>query len=346
MRTISLDVHADYCQMAVLNKDAEVVLEMQVPTTREDIRRVIGGIPGPKHVVFEEGSLSGLIYDAVKDLVDEITSTDPTRNALISRSENKNDENDAVSLGLLTLNKSIRKIFVPEEPHRTLRSLLSYDNSLQASVVRVNNAMKALCRRWGIKCRGRGIRRRERRRELARELPNATLRWQLEGLGRQMDLLRLERTRVCRHRARITRSMSAVAQLKTIPGVGPIVAPTIVAWVVDPHRFRSRSALAAYAGIGIGGRVSDWKPTRRPRAMKRGNRQLKRVLFIGAEAAIKGANALAKRYQARIAAGWDHRKARRDIARHILFIACAIMNHGGEYDDGRVIVPDGVTSNR
>jgi len=340
MRTISFDVHADRCQMAVLNKDAEVVLEMQVPTSQEEIRRVVAGIPGPKRVVFEEGPLSGLIYDAVKDVADEVMSTDPGRNALISRSENSDDESDAVSLGLLTLNKSVREVFVPEEPHRTLRSLLAYDNSLQASVVRVNNAMKALCRRWGIKCRGRGIRQRETRRELTRELPNATLRWQLEGLGRQMDLLRLQRMRVCRPRTKLTRHIPAVTQLKTIPGVGPIVAPTIVAWIVDPHRFRTRSALAAYAGLGIGRLVSDWKQTRRPRAMKRGNRQLKRVLFIAAEAAIKGANSLARRYDARIAAGWDQRKARRDIARHILFIACAIMNHGGEYNDGLVTVPN------
>jgi hypothetical protein len=37
--------------------------------------------------------------------------------------------------------------------------------------------------------------------------------------------------------------------------------------------------------------------------------------------------------------GWDRKKAIRDIARTILFIASAIMRTGKEYDDGLVSVP-------
>ncbi len=62
---------------------------------------------------------------------------------------------------------------------------------------------------------------------------------------------------------------------------------------------------------------------------------LERVLFIAAEAASKGDNAFARRYQARIAAGWERRKAIRDVARKILFTACAIMRTGREYDQVR-----------
>ncbi len=36
---------------------------------------------------------------------------------------------------------------------------------------------------------------------------------------------------------------------------------------------------------------------------------------------------------------WLDRDAMRDVARHILFIACAIMRTGKEYDDGLVNVP-------
>jgi hypothetical protein len=58
-----------------------------------------------------------------------------------------------------------------------------------------------------------------------------------------------------------------------------------------------------------------------------------------AKAAVRGVNAISKRYQSRIAAGWPYDKAIRDTARTILYVACAIMRTGKEYDDGRVNVP-------
>lgn len=97
--------------------------------------------------------------------------------------------------------------------------------------------------------------------------------------------------------------------------------------------------LGSYAGLGLGRGITNWKPVGRARASRRGQRELKRVLFIAAEAAIKGANALARRYQSSIASGWDRKKAVRDIARTILFIASAIMRTGKEYDDDLVSVP-------
>jgi hypothetical protein len=63
------------------------------------------------------------------------------------------------------------------------------------------------------------------------------------------------------------------------------------------------------------------------------------VLFLAARAAIRGDNAFARRYQARRAAGWDDRKAIRDIARKLLFTACQVWKTKQEYDDGRINIP-------
>jgi transposase len=340
MKTIALDVHADLSQMAVMTKDGEVLLEMQVQTRPEELRRVVSGIPGPKRVVFEEGPMSGLIHDALKDVADEVVSVDPAHNALIGRAEDASDERDAVRLGTLANNRSTRPVYVPEEPHRTLRSLTRYDYKLACAVTGVKNAMKALCRRWAVPCKGAAVYRKETRGEFVSQLPSSPVRWQLSSLGRRLDSLRLERIRAKRSVARMSRKLPVVEMLKQMPGVKHVVAPTLVAWIVDPTRFKSRSALASYCGLGLGQGFTNWKPVGRARASRRGNRQLKRVLFIAAEAAIKGDNAFGRRYQARIATGWDRRKAIRDAARTILFTACAIMRTRKEYDDGRVNVPE------
>ena len=138
----------------------------------------------------------------------------------------------------------------------------------------------------------------------------------------------------------------------------------MAAWIADPTRFKSDSGLALYSGLGL---KNDWtagKQVKRARASKRGNRELKRALFLSARGALKGESALRKRYDARIAAGWDDRKAIRDVARGhvlretrlddvarshvlrgtrlddvartILFVACAVWRSGKEYDDTRI----------
>ena len=158
-----------------MTKDGEVLLEMQVPTRPEESRRVVGGIPGPKRVVFEEGPMSGLIHpeqpgvsgDALKDVADEVMSVDPTRNALISRAEDGSDEKDALRLATLVNTRCTRAVYVPEEPHRTMRSLTRCDHAPAEEVAAVKNSLKARkvgtfegpgvpapCRRWAIPCKG------------------------------------------------------------------------------------------------------------------------------------------------------------------------------------------------
>jgi hypothetical protein len=98
--------------------------------------------------------------------------------------------------------------------------------------------------------------------------------------------------------------------------------------------------LCSYAGLGLGQGYTDWKPISRARASKRGNRAIKRVLFLAARAAVKSKSALARRYEAQRQAGLDERAATRNLARTILFIACSLWKKGKRYDDTCVAVPN------
>jgi hypothetical protein len=98
-------------------------------------------------------------------------------------------------------------------------------------------------------------------------------------------------------------------------------------------------ALAAYAGLGLKQDVSNWRagPSH---ASRRGQRQVKRVLFLAARAVVRWADsAFARRYAARRAMGWEDRKAIRDVARQLLFAVCHVWRTGEEYDDARINVP-------
>ena len=106
----------------------------------------------------------------------------------------------------------------------------------------MKNGIKAAFRRQGIHCRGVRVYGRTGRSEALKKLPNAALRWQMQSFYRRLDALRRERVGAHRMLKKQVRGMGAVRRLQTIPGVGPVTARTITAWVVDPLRFRSRRA--------------------------------------------------------------------------------------------------------
>lgn len=339
MKTVSLDVHSEASQLVAVSSEGEIILEMKVATETEELRRIVGGIPGPKRVVFEQGPLSGMISDALEGVADEIISADATRNALIAKSEKNSDERDARDLALLSRANALHEIYIPPEPYRTLRSVVVYDYGLAGAMTAVKNKIKALCRRHGIRTRGTAVYIKKNRKEVMNALPGPCLRWQLQSLYRRLDGLRRDRIGAHRAMSGMIKNLPEVKLVQSIPGLGPKTARVVVAWIVDPHRFKSRSALSSYAGLGLGQGWTNWKPVGYARASRRGQRQLKRVLFIAARAAIAGKNTLAKRYEIRRSAGWDDRKAIRDIARTILFILRAVWITGKEYQDALVKVP-------
>jgi transposase len=287
----------------------------------------------------EQGPQAAYIARAIEDLVDEIVAADPARNALIARAEDASDERDARRLGTLDLAGALHPVFVPDLQHETLRSLLRHDLAILRSSTMTKNRLKALLRRHAVPVEGKGVYRRAGREGIRRRLPNADLRWQLDSLWRQLDQLRIDRVGVRRQIGRAARKLPTVKPLKTIPGVGGLVAATLVATIVDPARFGSQAKISSYGGLGLAQGFTAWQQVGRTRASKRGNRMLKRVLFLAARAATRSRSALGARYHARIAMGWDDKKAIRDIARKIEFIACAIMRTGRDYDDNMVNIP-------
>lgn len=85
-----------------------------------------------------------------------------------------------------------------------------------------------------INCRSQVIAKRTRARDLLLE--------EIETLIRQVR-------RIEQQLNRQAQQSSAVAQLRSIPGVGIRTAEAVAAFVDDPHRFRNAKAVGAYFGL-------------------------------------------------------------------------------------------------
>lgn len=85
----------------------------------------------------------------------------------------------------------------------------------------------------------------------------------------------------------------AARRLTTIPGVGPIIAATVRAAVPDPAGFRTGRDLAAWIGLTPRANSSGGKE-RLGKISKRGNKQLRTLLIVGATSILKQARRGAK----------------------------------------------------
>ncbi len=104
---------------------------------------------------------------------------------------------------------------------------------------------------------------------------------ELEALGQRIKAIEAEI--MAWHRAN-----EASRRLATIPGIGPITAPAIVATVPDPAVFHSGRQFAAWIGL-VPRQNSSGGKERLGGISKQGDRYLRRLLVVGATAVIRHA---------------------------------------------------------
>lgn len=171
-------------------------------------------------------------------------------------------------------------------------------------------------------------------------MPTPSAEFPLQSLYRMLDAQQAEGLAVRGQLRKMTRDWPVFRRLCEIPGLGPVLAHTLWAWMVDPCRFHSRRALSAYAGLGLKQNVTNWSPTHRARASQRGQRQVQRALLLAARAILRcDHSSLAQRDRARREKGWIDSKAIRDLARTRLFVIVHVWKTGESYDDARITVP-------
>jgi transposase len=83
-------------------------------------------------------------------------------------------------------------------------------------------------------------------------------------------------------------TMPAVEHLRTVPGIGVLTATALVAFVGEPHRFRSGRHFASYLGLTPRENSSGFR-RRLGRISKRGNTYLRMMLTHGARSALLAA---------------------------------------------------------
>lgn len=336
---IALDVHCAFCEMAVVTSRGKLVLRDRRETRIPALREAISQVRRPRRLTFEEGPLADWLARELRSSVDELVVCEPRRNHWIARDGDKDDPIDARKLADLYRGGYLKTIHQSESLGRSLlKQQVSLYHDRVRERVRQGNQLVALFRRHGIFFRATESLNEEKWATRIEQLPNSpVLRQGLDLVCQVYKQLTAQEEILRAGLIRLAKQEKPVRHFEALPGMGWIRSVTFYAYIDVPHRFRSKTALWRYSGIGLERRHSGRGPVQ-TRLSRQGNRRLKNVLLSAAQTAIaQGDNPFADKYR-----HWTQEEgmpapnARRNVSRAIAATMWSLWKTGQTYDAQRV----------
>jgi transposase len=328
-RAIGLDVHRDFCVVAVC-EDGKVRSGARVPSTPEGLRLFAQSLLPTDRVALE---VTGGCWEVARILephVDRVVVVSPDDTGIV-QARAKTDRLDARALARLLWAGELEAVWMPDERCRVLRRRLARREQLVRSRSRAKNEIHAVLQR---RLKGKppcsdlfGVKGRKWLAGL--ELPLEE-RESVDAGIRQIEFLDAEIGQVEALVARQALGWPEIRRLMTVPGVNLICAATFIAAVGDPRRFPTARQLVAYLGLDPKVRQSGEAPARSGRISKRGSASARWALVEAAWSVVLRPGPLRAFYR-RVRARRGHGKAIVATARKLSILFWCLLTREEDY---------------
>ena len=259
MRTeyfITMDTHCRTTDVCIKTAGGKLVRREHLQTGIPQLREVIESVPRPRRVAFEEGALAGWLYRNLQPAADELIVCDPRRNAHVAKDGDKDDPIDAEKLNDLYRGGFLKAVHQQDSSEKAaIKQVIGMYHDRVAHRVGEGNRLLALGKRWGVLLKRSTLQEVDARQALQTCLAQAGVPERIQMLAGELweglELaLRQEQALYAQLCAMVKKDkvMSRVAEL---PGYGPIRSATLISYLDTPWRFKSKSALWKYVGIGL-----------------------------------------------------------------------------------------------
>ena len=330
---IGVDAHCKECELKAMTATGRQTHAWRGPTTIPALSEAIKAIPPPRRLTIEEGAISDWLWRNLSPLVDEFVICEPRRNHLIAKEGEKDDPIDAGKLADLFRGGYLKSVHHPESFDRMVfkQHVALYHDSVRERVRQANRVM-AYLRRHGVFVQEKAFAELSGRDEVLAKLPNNRLvRFNLlllwEGHALTSDQVGRSRRRLIQ----IARRDVQIRRFTQLPGIRWIRAATLFVYLDTPWRFKSKSALWKYMGIGLERRRSG-NDSGQLRVVRRTNRVLKNAILGAAKSAIRTkANPFGDQYERWLDEGISPRNARRNVARSLAATLWGMWKTGSDY---------------
>lgn len=340
MRTeyfITMDTHCRTVDACVKTGGGKLLKRQHVNTGIPQLREVIESVPHPRYVAFEEGPMAGWLYRNLRFSAEQIVVCDPRRNAHIAKDGDKDDPIDAEKLNDLFRGGYLREVHQQDSDEKAaIKQLVGMYHDRVEHRVSEGNHLLALGKRWGVMFRRSALLTAEARSKFEEQLKGAAVPPRIRELAGGLwesfrEASKQEQhlyTKICE----LVKQDKMMWRTAELPGYGPVRSATLISFLDTPWRFKSKSALWKYVGIGLR-REKSGSGLDHLCVEQACNRMLRNVTIGAAQSAInQKENVFAERYARWIQAGLSTRNARRNVARDQVTAVWGMWKSDREFD--------------
>jgi len=331
MRFIALDVHRDFCEVAITERGGDVRLAGRVRTDPDQLELFARSLAHDDEVILEATANALPIARIIEPHVARVVLANPKAARALTQASAKTDKLDARALARLAAGGLVPDVWIVDEKTRVLRRRITRRAQLVKQRTREKNQIHAILIR-NLKKRPPasdlfGV---QGRRWLAdQELP-ADEREMVEACLRQVDFLGVEISALDTALATLALDSIETRRLMTLPGVSFVTAAALMAAIGDIGRFPSPRHLVSYFGLDPRVRQSGSEPARHGRISKQGPGEVRHVLVEAAWHAARTYGPLRAFYE-RVKAKRGPQVAVVAVARKLVVIAWHMLARGEDY---------------
>jgi transposase len=329
VRDIGLDVHRDFCEVAIAEA-GEVRSARRIETTPQKLELFAQSLGLDDRVALEVTGNAWEVARIIGPHVAEVIVVSPTDTG-IRQARAKTDRLDARTLAKLLATGSLEGLWMPDERTRALRRRLQRRAQLVRARTRAKNEVHgALIRRLVAKPKVSDLFGVAGRRWLeGLELP-AEERETVDACLRQIDFLEGELAEVERVIANDALASPEIRRLMSVPGVNVITAATFIGVIGDVRRFRTPRRVVGYLGLDPRVRQSGPGPAKHGRISKQGSAPARYALVEAAWSVIRQPGPLRAFYQ-RVRARRGHQVAIVATARKLACLFWCLLTREEDY---------------
>jgi len=240
---VGLDVHKSLVVATAMDSMGNRIDQRKLGPTDDELTEYLRGLPGQKRVALEATSIWEHYYDAAVRAGAAVVLSNPVKTRLIAETSLKSDKVDSEALATLLRLNALPTAYAPPAEIRALRRLIRDWVYFQQKHVAFRNHTYAILLAKGIPYKPGVMALKRRREELRGRLPEIDRGLDgLRALEALLGPLEKELEAAC--------LTSREAQLvRTIPGIGPVTAVTLAAFLTPIERFHNVRQVIAYCGL-------------------------------------------------------------------------------------------------
>lgn len=339
-----LDVHKETVLALVADGNGAEQGHQRVKADRQSMREYIGGLPGESTVIMESCYAWEYIYDLASERGMDAIVVNTGALYPNGKPEKKNDLEDCRRILRLHKIGELPAIHVLDSRTRAFRDLLRQRMFVTQKMTSFRNRTHFQVDRLGLRLPNADIFGAGRTDLAQLEIGRADM-VQIASNQRILDALEAEEKAL---EAELVKQLALTTEIKTVltvPGVGFILASTIVLEIGHIGRFPAMENLTAYAGLvpkldisdGVEGPV---------RLRKHCNRNLRWAAVEAARHAIQCDPAMRQRYLRRLGCPEEmstkerRAKAVVAVARHLMEVVWCMLTRGEVYRTMQSTVPE------